>query len=377
MATGQGAGADHLSRLDRLAADPSRFHIFLALRLIEAQHADAPRLGAAHRPRQDRVRLGMEPSMAFARSSIHAFTPATGARPGKLTNRFFGLFGPQGPLPPHLTEYARERQRNHRDPTFTAFADMLTHRPMSLLYRAWTTGQPAPDLDRGNAGGQGSGRLERKVAALAGYNADTLHGRDAMPDMARRYFTGHLARGPKSAAGLEAMLSGFFAAPVRVQQFISSWLELEPDDRWQLGKPAALGQTTSIGSRVHSRAAKFRIRIGPLSLSDYRALLPGGAALDRLTAIVRSAVGDALDWDVNLVLRGADVPRAQLGSRAKGAQQETSGAEGAQQETGTRLGQTSWIGTRKGAGDAGDMFVSPLAMLRNKGAEAPQGGITT
>lgn len=334
MAARDGLGADDLTHYDRFCQTPQAFHIFQALRVIEAQFPAAPPLGTSKRPMEDKVRLGQEAELAFPRSTIRSYTPP-GAKPGVLTNRFFGLFGPNGPLPTHLTEYARERAINSRDPTFLAFADMLTHRMMSLLYRAWTTGQPSPGHDRG-AGGQ----FDRKVAALAGFDGAAMQGRDAMPDAARRHFAAHLSAGPKHADGLVAMLQAFFHAPVSLQQFVGSWLDLEPGDRWQLGSMAGLGRTTSIGTRVWSRGAKFRLRIGPLGFEDYKRLLPGSASVTRLTSIVRAHVGDVLDWDVNLVLRGDQVPRAMLGGD-------------------TRLGQTSWIGRRDPARPADDLYLSP------------------
>jgi type VI secretion system protein ImpH len=334
MATGDGPGADDLTHYERFCQSPQAFHIFHALRILEAQFADAPPLGASKRPREDQVRLGQEAELAFPPSTIREFTPP-GAMPGVLVNRFFGFFGPHGPLPTHLTEYARERQINARDPTFVAFANMLTHRMMSLLYRAWITGHPAPNFDRGEDGG-----IERKVAALAGYSGQALRRRDAMPDLAKRHFAGHLGSGTKTVDGLIAMLSAFFHVPVSLQQFVGSWLDLEPDDRWQLGGRAGLGQATSIGDRVWSRSAKFRIRIGPLTLADYNRLLPGGEAMARLRAIVRNHAGDALDWDVNLVLKAEEVPRALLGQDA-------------------RLGHVGWIGKRGRETDADELYLAP------------------
>jgi type VI secretion system protein ImpH len=341
MATGKGSRPDDLSHFARLAKDPEKHHIFQALRVIEAHYFDAPRLGESRRPREDKVRLGQEAEMAFPPSSIAEFRPASKGRPARLTNRFFGLFGPQGPLPLHLTEYARDRRRNHRDPTFIAFADMLTHRMMSLLYRAWTAGQPAPSFDRNDD------PMARKVAALAGLRADNFQDRDAMPDLAKLHFVGHLAQGSKNAEGLVSVLSVFFGVPVQIRQFVGSWLELEPDDCWQLGTAAGLGQSTSVGQKVWSRAAKFRLRIGPLSLADYQRMLPGGSALGRLRSIVRNYVGDTLDWDINLVLAGDEVPRASLGGT-------------------TKLGHTSWIGSKKDLDethpDVEDLFLYPGAM---------------
>ncbi|MGB3246758.1 MAG: type VI secretion system baseplate subunit TssG [Sulfitobacter sp.] len=334
MAAPDGKSPDHLTHIARLIKDPQSHHIFLALRILEAEYSDRPRMGQSRRPREDAVRLGQEARMAFPPSTIRAFTPP-GAKPGSLINRFFGFFGPHGPLPIHLTDYARERQINERDGTFVAFANMLTHRIMSLMYRAWVTGHPAVDFDRGL-----DTQFERHVAALAGHHGARLRGRDAMPDMAKRHYAGLMGAGTRNREGLVAILSGFFNAPVRMQEFVGCWLDLEPDDRWELGKGGALGHTTSIGTRVWSRSAKFRLIIGPVSLAEYERLLPGQPSMDKLAAVVRNYAGDALDYDVNVVLKGDQVPATQLGGQ-------------------TRLGQTSWIGTRRSGGDADDLFLEP------------------
>lgn len=338
MATGNRSGPDDLSHLERLTREPEKHHVFHALRIIEAAYSDAPRLGESRRPREDRVRLGQEAELAFPPSTISSFKAGVGGKPARLTNRFFGLFGPQGPLPLHMTEYVRDRLRNHRDTTILAFADMITHRMMSLLYRAWATGQPAPSFDRTDD------PLARRVAALSGYHGAHLRDRDAMPDLAKLHFAGHLSQASRNPEGLVSILSAFFTVPVRLQQFVGSWLELEPDDRWRLGAPAGLGRSTSIGQKVWTRGAKFRLRIGPLSLADYERLLPGGESLSRLQSIVRNYIGDSLDWDVNLVLAGDEVPRASLGGT-------------------TRLGHTSWIRSRPEPDDArhdvDDLFLYP------------------
>ncbi len=335
MATGNGPRQDPLTHLARLQDHPEKTHIFHAFRILEAAYPEAPRIGDARRPRDDRVRFGQEAELSFPPSTVAGFEPPVGDRPGRLTNRFFGLFGPQGPLPLHMTEYARERLRNHRDPTLVAFANMLTHRMMTLLYRAWRSGQPAPSFDRGDNDG-----FERKVAAIGGHYGSHLRKQDDLPDLAKRHFAGLLAQGPKNAEGLKSILSAFFSAKVEVREFIGCWLDLEPDDRWQLGGLGTLGRTTSIGDRVWTRNAKFRVQIGPLSLAEYERLLPGGTSLARLRSIVRNYVGDALDWDVNLVLRRGDVPKAQLGQSI-------------------RLGQTSWIGELKSNTDADDLYLEP------------------
>jgi len=335
MASRDGGGSDHLTHLAQLSDSPEKFHIFQALRIIDASFPDSPRLGESRRPREDKVRLGQEAELKFPPSTIRAFEPPAGKKPGKLTNRFFGLFGPQGPLPLHLTEYARDRKRNHRDSAFVDFCNaLMTHRLLSLFFRAWASSQPTASMDKG-----GEDIVAAKIASFSGYNGRHLLTCDAFPENGKQHFAGLLAQGTKTPEGLTAILSSFFDGQFEIEQFVGSWLELEPDDQWVLGNKAGLGQSTSIGTRVWSRNAKFRIRVGPLSLADYERLLPGRDSIQRLRAIVRNYVGDALDWDVNIVLRAEDVPQASLGGT-------------------TLLGQTSWIGKRKSSENADDLFLT-------------------
>ena len=350
METGDGAREDHLTHYAQLLAEPEKYHIFRALRILEAQFPDLPRLGESTRPRQEPFRLEQEAELAFPPSTIARMVAPARGKPGRLVNRFFGLFGPHGPLPLHLTEFARDRQRNHRDPTFLAFGNMLTHRLFGLFYRAYAAAHPAPSFDRslkGNRAGREVDPFARKVAALSGHYEKGFANRDEMPDMAKRHFVGHLTPGPKHALGLVSIISGFVRAPVSLQQFVGQWLELEPGDRWQLGSRVGLGLGTSVGSKVWSHAAKFRLRIGPLTLKDFERMMPGSPSLARLEAIVRNYVGDTLDWDINLVLRRDQVPQAVLGQT-------------------TMLGHTSWIGTRTSDTDADDLYLIPRSLVQRR-----------
>jgi type VI secretion system protein ImpH len=333
---------DRLRKLGRLVAEPSAFHLFQALRLIEAAYADTPRLGRSVRPAQDPVRIGQQVELAFPPVTVTAFAAKDpeGKRPGRLRQLFFGLFGPMGPLPLHVTEYARDRERNQRDTTLVGFADAFHHRATSLLYRAWASAEPAPSFDRPD-----DDPFAEHVAAFAGRRGAAFRNRDAMPDLAKLHFAGRLLSGAKNEEGLLAIVSAFFRAPCRIESFVGSWLELDARDRWQLGVPAQLGRSASLGARVWSRQAKFRLRIGPLSLREYRRLLPGRASLRRLASVVRNYHGDSLDWDLNLVLAKGEAPALQLGGQAQ-------------------LGWTTWIGSAAREREADDLRLHPTAVAQ-------------
>src|SRR6185437_10736270 len=118
-----------------------------------------------------------------------------------------------------------------------------------------------------------------------------------------------------------------------------------PEDRTSLGAgplTAELGKTAVLGSRVWSRQHKFRIVFGPLSLADYKRLLPGGLSLHRLIPIVRNYAGDSLIWDVSLILRAGEVPKTQIGRQGQ-------------------LGWTTWLTPRRAKTDAADLFLDASA----------------
>ena len=296
--------------LARLEAEPWGFHFYQALRRLEAAHADRPRFGKAKRLRDEPVRLGQEPTLAFAPSTLAGFR-RDGGTP-RLDTYFFGLFGPNGPLPLHLTEYARERERNAHDPTFRRFADVFHHRMLALFYRAWADAQPAVHADR-----EAEDRFALYVGALLGFGLDALRGRDPLPDAARLHWAGVFAMPTRPAEGLERVLKGFYDMPVRIEQCVGHWIHLPPTMTTRLGqRECALGSSATVGERVWDCAGKFRVVVGPVGYAEFERFLPGRPSLTRLQATVRSWTMDELWWDLQVVLRQDEVPGTRLNARS-------------------------------------------------------------
>ena len=320
-----------------LAQEPYRYDFFHALRRIESLHPGKPRLGQALRPADEPVRLAQEPSLAFAPSTLASFQPPSAESPfGRMEVRFFGLLGPNGPLPLHLTEYARERLMHANDRTFARFLDVFHHRFLLLFYRAWAQAQPTASLDRPR-----EDRFSSYVGALIGLGAPGMRNRDAVDDHAKLFFSGLLARRVRNADGLAALLSGFFRVPVRIEQFVGHWLTLPVNDRTRLGAAvtASLGRGAMLGARVWDRQHKFRVRLGPLSLVQYESFLPGSSAIGKIVAWVRQYLNFEIDWDAQLVLRRREVPNTRLGQYG-------------------RLGWTTWIGHYRSERDADSLMLN-------------------
>ena len=315
-----------------ITAEPHHFDFFQALRLIEAAHPDKPRLGRARRPVDEPVRLGQSDELSFAASSIVRVDPADRSGRPRIEVRFFGLFGPNGPLPLHMTAYARERRLHRGDETFGRFADLFHHRLLLLFYRAWAQAQPTVSLDR-----PAEDRFADYVGSFAGVGGREWRDRDAAPDHARLAFAGLLSRQVRNADGLAHLLSGFLGMQARVEQFVGHWMPLPEAERTRIGRRGAsrrmstaqLGASAVLGRAVFDRQHHFRIHLGPLALPAFESLLPVGSALPALQALVRQYVGFEFGWDLRLDLDKAQVPACRPGRYG-------------------RLGWTTWLGRPRG-----------------------------
>jgi len=328
-----------------LGEAPREQDFFAVLRHVEALRPELPRIGTALRPAQEVLRLGQDPELAFAPAALESFS--IGARPApRLGVRFFGLLGPQGPMPLHFTEYVRERLRFRGDATLARFLDIFHHRLLALFYRAWAQAQPTVHHDR-----PGDDRFGAWLGAAFGAQ-DAGPAPRALPERARLFQAGLLGSRSRHAEGLVKVLRQYFDVPVRIEQHVAQWLVLHDDDRSRLGfsrsrperRDAAaprLGVSATSGSKCRDRQYKFRVALGPLTLARYDDFLPGGRAWSRLREWVQHYAGLDLRWDVELTLAADQVPEPRLGRAV-------------------RLGVSTWIG-REGEGQ-GDRDRSDLRL---------------
>ena len=349
MASENRPPAHDLSWLERLARDPGSFDFHVALRRFEASLPDRPRLGEAVRPADEPLRVGQTPSSSFEPTAVADFFPETETRSARLFVSFLGLWGPNGPLPSHLTEYASERSRHAGDETLTRFVDIFHHRMLLIFHRAWAKTQPTVGMDRDAAD-----RFAAYVGSFLGVGLRSAMGRDRFPDRAKLFYAGRFAGATRNAEGLAEIIGDYFALPTAIEEFVGEWMELPVDGRWELGvSPATgtLGRTAVLGARVWSRSQKFRIVMGPLSREDFERTLPNSESLATLSALVRLYAGDEWEWDLRLVLSADATEPMRL---ARGA----------------RLGWTTRIGPAPGVRE--DLLVDPgLGRTRRVQASLP------
>jgi type VI secretion system protein ImpH len=308
-----------------LPDEARRYSLFAMLRLLEQLHSDLPRLGESRRAKDDALRLQQIPHLAFAPTDVHTLSNDEEG-PAILEQYSFGVFGPNGSLPLHLTEHAFERRNQFNDRTFSDFVNLFHHRLISLFYRAWANSEPSASYDRPD-----TDRFRTYFGALMGLGTGASWGRDAVSDYAKFSRIGQFGPHSRSAAGLEGALAGYFGLPITVRQFVGSWLDIPDADRCRLGDSrgvATLGVGATLGASTWQCQNKFEVIVGPLRIADFQSFLPGSDALEQLRDLVRLYTNDEWSCQIRLLLKVGDVPRAKLDGKS-------------------RLGWTAWLGGRQ------------------------------
>lgn len=345
----------------QLLAQPGKFDFYQAVDLLERQLQTAP----SHR--QPAVRFQTPASTAFPTSEIDSVQPASDDEPARMVVSFMGLTGPSGVLPQHYTEQLiqlKRRLRGAAKHALHAWYDLFSNRFIGQLYRAWAGRR----IDRGVANGDANrldpDRFTNSLHSLAGVGSPALRDRlqvrdkteewtiDRVSDQALARHAGVLSRRQRPASQIEAVLTDYFQAPIKLLPFQGQWLALEDADRTRIGSQSQanqLGVDAVLGGRVWDLQSRVRLRVGPLSRERFEQFLPDAPAgpqrrrFQLLCQMTRLLLGPCVDFDVQLVLEQSSVPRLQ-----------------SQSVSGHRLGWETWLTSEPLTRDGHEPVFKPI-----------------
>jgi type VI secretion system protein ImpH len=310
--------------------------------LLERLTSGAVRVGGDGPPIEEAIRFRHDPSLTFSAGDVSQvkLVPRKsewGVEQGgpkhvfEVITTFLGLTGASSPLPGYMVEEIAQEDPDR--PVRRQFLDLFHHRLVSLLYRALSR-----YLLEGEATRAGDDVWSRRVLALAGL--DTY---ERGPSV--RLSVGQLLRlapllatRARTARTLELALTDVLRnelgeARITVRQFAGSWVEVDPDQRMQLGRlNSHLGRTSMLGGRLFDRAGKFIIGIAPLDGATYHRLLPEGDLSPLVREVVTLVVRDPLECALEL-----------------GVAEDALGAFQLKMKNPARLGQNTYLGGRKSA----------------------------
>ena len=294
---------------ERLFDEPYSFSFFQAVRLLERMQPERSAVGRYSQPEDECVRFASHSTLSFPASEIQALAPSEYGPP-KMTVNFMGLTGPISALPIFMTELVAARLRL-KDNALRDFLDLFNHRLISFFYQAWLKHHSHIAYERDR-----SDPLTKALMSIVGLGTEGLRDRQVIRDESLIYYAGLIGPVQKSAAALEALLSDYFNVPVEVVPFVGTWRKLGHTDQCVFGddsESTELGIGVIVGDEVWDQNSRLRLRIGPLTIQQYRDFLPNGSACPALRALTRLYSGNDWEFEVQLVLRSEDVPSLLVG----------------------------------------------------------------
>jgi type VI secretion system protein ImpH len=164
-----------------------------------------------------------------------------------------------------------------------------------------------------------------------------------VPDWTKIHFSGRLTAQTRNADGLEAILESYFGIPTEIRELEGYWMKIPNENRCRLGETpetGSLGINAIAGERKYEVQLKFRIRMGPMDFVDLQRLVPVGPSFRRLKDWVLNYVNQEFYWDLQCIVKAADVRGIALGQ-------------------GAMLGWTTWLKSKDFIRDPDDPIFDP------------------
>jgi type VI secretion system protein ImpH len=293
--------------LSNLEREPWRFDYFTVLRHLERVFKDRPRIGDSAARREEIVHLGQDPFLDFPASNLARVVQGDN-QPVQIFVKHLGLLGPQGALPLATTEEAYHYVLENDD-AFPRFLDIFNHRFLQLFFRAWADSRPIVQHDRPD-----EDRFVAYIGSAIGLGSRPYQNLDSVPDPAKLAFAGLLSAQAKCASRLAGAVCGLFKVKAEVQEFVGTWLKIEPADCTRLGQAhASLGKDMLVGQGIFSVQDKIRIRIYTKSLAEYIRFLPTGDLCEPLADLVFFYIGEHLEWELEPAIPTEAVEPVRIG----------------------------------------------------------------
>lgn len=283
------------------------------LRYLNANSPLHEPLGYSVSLKQDAFRLGQTPIMHFHASAFTQVVEKPTVGQYKLNNGYWGLFGVNGALPLHFTEYAIERKYRHQDVTLSEFCDIFHHRFLSLFYRAWADAQPTASHDRPE-----KDVFAKRLAVFAGYDEHLSH-TTGKTNNTHKFLAGLYSMKNRSVGALGQILSEYLQHKVVINEFEGIWYALPEETHCRLGSMnSCLGKDTIIGKTTFQRSFHFSIIVGPLHYQEYMALVNNQQSLPMLKQLTTRHVGSEFSFTIKLQLASKQSKAIPLGQSCLG-----------------------------------------------------------
>ena len=295
-----------------------QMELFSLIRSLESLCNFQNKIGDEKRFGENNIRFTQTAFLSFQDKQINHLEDQDGVL--KVDIKGFGLFGPNGALPIHITEQIYERRIHQKDQTFNDFVDIFHNRLIALFYKAWRDAQDIISLE-----GKDSWHFSRFIASVLGL--EHLHESESHVHHYSKFDAANLLLNQNMPIdNLKAIIENYFDVPVEILKNIGQWIDAsEFSTQLSNAKKLTLGQGLLIGDKIFDATQKIRFQIGPIQLDQYLSFLRGKKSAMKLIEWIEHYTRSQFQWDVEFIVDKQCVEQQQLGQNLI-------------------LGYTSWLG---------------------------------
>lgn len=285
----------------------SFFQVMRLLRLFDGSPARSEGAVAGER---DHIKIRPTLSLSFPAADVDSIEELDDDRNRFVINTtFLGLYGSSSPLPTFYTEDLIDEAAADGS-VARDFLDVVNHRLFLLLFESLIKYRQFLQVAEEN----NHEYLER-LYCLLGIGEEQLR-EDIIDPYELIGYMGLFTQFPRSALGLKILLQdAFHEINVDVIPCIERRAKIPTDQRICLGVSGGLlGNESFLGEEVADRMGKFRLRLEPVSGSNFRDFLPGGVEYAKLLFLTKLYIVEPLEYDFDLVIPKGCAKTVCLGS---------------------------------------------------------------
>lgn len=286
---------------ERLYKQPYDFSFLQAVRVFQSLSDSHLLVGEAVNAQDEFLSFKSRHTYSLPSSDIYAVK--FDANKTIIEVNFFNISGPHGAMPAPLSEQVMLNMRNG-DYALRDFLDIFNHRLLTIYYKIAEkysfvlSPKELPKTVHGNM-----------LTAIAGLDSDIDQYLSLKTSTLAQY-AGILWQRPRSAAGLEQIIQDYFGVPVRIEQFVGSWVDIQRKQRTFIGRKQGrnhrLGHTTFLGKRFWQASHHFVVHVGPLDANMFHLFVPTGEGYLEMCDLIRCYAPMEYTFQLKVALKEED-----------------------------------------------------------------------
>ncbi|MEJ2055978.1 MAG: type VI secretion system baseplate subunit TssG, partial [Calditrichaceae bacterium] len=239
---------------------------------------------------------------------------------------FYGLYGPDSPLPRCYHEEVSLQRKLHRSGSpLQDFFDIFNNRFYWLYYQAWKKYRYYLQItdDPNN-------KILQQIFTFIGMGPDFFQEKPSLNIYKLLQLSGTLSTRVRNKKGLLILLKEFWPQfKFSIKEFVASQVKI--DSRPILGsnkndKAFILGQYSIIGNKIFDYMSRICIEIGPMNFEDYSEFMPGGKYIRIIQELLHIYLNDNLEYDIKCIIHTDSILKVSWSDKR------------------VRLGQSFWLG---------------------------------